>query len=226
MAILIKGLRFTGRTAVWLALFVVIIFMTADAANSIALVINPSWHVYKGNVPMDIVSWFWCAILGAYTIGFQFLQIMETRSLPEGEISLGDTERLKKLMFAALFAALYGLALNVFFNANIALEGLVSAFLTDVLCYVIGRRAIETQKFHDGGVDINGDGSIDDSDDENHDGVIDWKDVQLSYKNRGIIITEAKAKNIINTMFKNVDKYNKSTVKTAESPKEDKNESK
>lgn len=193
-----KIFNFTGRAAVWLAAFVVILFMTTEAIDNIVKVINPNITVFKGNVPMEIVSWFWCAIIGSYTTGYQFFQVLETRKMPEGKISLGDTERLKKVIFCALFIAVYGLFLNVTFGAEIGLEGLITAFMVDVLCFIIGRRAIETQKYVDT--------SEEDECDINGDGIVDWQDVKEIYTKKGLTISDDEAKKILIDFIKDLKK--------------------
>lgn len=187
--------KFTGRSAVWLTLVVVLFLMTTEAAPSISNHFLKT-TLFKGNIPMEIVSWFWCAILGSYCCGFQFFQILESRQMPEGNFTLGDVERLKKLMIAALIAAIYGTCLNMFFGVDIGLEGLITAYFVDVLCFVIGRRAIESQKYV----------TVPDEDecDLNRDGCIDWKDVQEKYASKGVSISEKHAKNILNDFIRNL----------------------
>lgn len=193
-----NGFHFTGRMAVWLTALIVTILMTTEAADNIIKCFKPDINLYKGSIPMDIVSWFWFSICISYAVGFQAFQLIESRQMESGKFTLGDVERLRKIILATLFIALYGVALNVLFGVDICVEGLITCYFSTILCFVIGRRAIEAQKY------VEPEKTEHNDFDFNNDGVIDYKDIKELYNRKGVVITDERAKEIIFNFVKNL----------------------
>lgn len=121
------------------------------------------------NLPITEFLTLWIGIVSAY-IGIDRAQFAyESTRLISGEADYGDPGKLRRtivLCGVLLFATIAGETLKDGSGADFAVSQAAIAFGTSIMLYIAGQKAISMAKVTNGPGDLNGDGVVDEKDEE------------------------------------------------------------
>lgn len=124
-------------------------------------------------LPLQIFSWGWSFIICLYCGSDRFVDVRTTMQLPAGQMSLGDLDKLRKIMCVSLGLLLLATFFSFTSSKDFELEALSLGFVTSIVAYTSGNKFVKAFKFS--GKDENKDGIPDEYEKEYY----KWKRKQL-----------------------------------------------
>ena len=98
-------------------------------------------------LPMGFATWIWTFIISLFCGFDRFVDIKNTQQLQPGQISIGDLDKLRKVIVVAIFLFLYALACNALVDRDFQLEALLSAVGSSIIIYISGNKLVKANRF-------------------------------------------------------------------------------
>lgn len=98
-------------------------------------------------LPMGFATWIWTFIISLFCGFDRFVDIKNTQQLQPGQISIGDLDKLRKVIVVAIFLFLYALVCNSIVDKDFQLEALLSAVGSSIIIYISGNKLVKANRF-------------------------------------------------------------------------------
>lgn len=110
------------------------------------------------NLPMDIISWIWTALVSLYCGSDRIVDIAKTTRLSVGQMSMGDLSKLRGMILLSLLLFITSVIFNFLTDKEYCLSAYVSAFGMTIISYVVGNKAVKASAYFGTHEDQNKDG--------------------------------------------------------------------
>lgn len=122
---------------------------------------------------MEIFSWGWAALVSLYCGFDRFVDIKTTLSLSSGQMSIGELDKLRKIICGSFFLLCITTLFSFITNKDYQLSSNATAFAMSIIIYVSGNKLCKGLKYS--GKDENKDGIPDEYEKDYY----KWKRQQL-----------------------------------------------
>lgn len=120
--------------------------------NNIAKFVNGG-----ASLPINVLSWGWSAVVCLYCGSDRFVDIRTTMSLPSGQLSMGDLDKLRQIIMMSLIVLVVATFFSLTSSGNFELEALATTFILSTVTYTSGNKIVRSFKYT-GSKDENKDG--------------------------------------------------------------------
>lgn len=110
------------------------------------------------NLPMEVMSWVWTAIISFYCGSDRVVDVAKTTKLAVGQTSMGDLAKLRAMILISLVLFITAVVFNFLTDKEYCLAAYASAFGMTVLSYVVGNKAVKSASYLGKHEDKNQDG--------------------------------------------------------------------
>lgn len=158
-----KKFYYHSRFWIWLYYSIFIIYMGLQYVLALLgdanLVLPETISKFiNGNaeLPLSIFSWGWTGIVCLYCGTDRLVDIKDTMNLPSGQMSIGDLNKLRKIIVLNLSLLILATFFSFTSSKNFELEALATSFIFSIISYTSGNKLVKSFKYS--GLDANNDG--------------------------------------------------------------------
>lgn len=99
------------------------------------------------SLPMGFATWIWTFIISLFCGFDRLVDIKNTQQLSAGQVSIGDLDKLRKLIVVSILLFLYALACNSLVDKDFQLEALLSAVGSSIIIYISGNKLVKANRY-------------------------------------------------------------------------------
>lgn len=115
------------------------------------------------NLPMEVISWVWTALISLYCGSDRIVDIAKTTKLSVGQMSMGDLKKIRGMILLSLVLFITAIIFNFLTDKEYTLSAYASAFGMTIISYVVGNKAVKASAYFGTHEDQNEDGIPDEA---------------------------------------------------------------